>query len=171
MGRACLFPQVLKQPNPRLLPDALRAAAEPQPVRRAAFVPARYLPLLADAGRVWTEADRQTFRFRHAAPGGLPSLAELLLRATVSRDDELVPAFRHALSLALDAGDPSLARVGESFGMGARTLQRRLAAAGVGHRELVQDLRLERAPAGACALPPEFTGSAGAHVLSPAPLR
>ncbi|HTN89622.1 MAG TPA: AraC family transcriptional regulator ligand-binding domain-containing protein [Sorangium sp.] len=190
----------------------------------------RYLPLLADAGRVWTEADRKTFRFRHAAPGGLPSLAELLLgliversrtmfgpafaprliqfahapsatasayeevlgvpvrfggdhdelifereivrapiashdpalrsiliaqaeaalsrldlRGTVSHDEAFVPAFRHALALALDSGDPSLVRVGESFGMSARTLQRRLAAVGVSHRELLQELRLERA--------------------------
>ncbi|MGK4003234.1 AraC family transcriptional regulator ligand-binding domain-containing protein [Sorangium sp. So ce1036] len=190
----------------------------------------RYLPLLADAGRVWTEADRRSFRVRHAAPGGLPSLAELLLglivdrartmfgpafaprlirfahapsaavsayeevlgapvrfgggldelifdrdivrakveshdpalrsilvaqaeaalsrldvRGTVAHDDELVAAFRHALALALDAGDPSLARIGESFGMSARTLQRRLSAARVSHRELLQELRLERA--------------------------
>ncbi|WP_437996124.1 AraC family transcriptional regulator ligand-binding domain-containing protein [Sorangium sp. So ce185] len=192
----------------------------------------RYLPLLADAGRVWTEVDRRTFRFRHAAPGGLPSLAELLLgliverartmfgpafaprlirfahapsstasayeevlgapvqfgggfdelvfdrdivrapvashdpalrgilvaqaeealsrvhldlRAASALDREFVPAFRHALALALDAGDPSLVRIGESFGMSARTLQRRLAAVGVSHRELLQELRLSRA--------------------------
>ncbi|WP_437604353.1 AraC family transcriptional regulator ligand-binding domain-containing protein [Sorangium sp. So ce590] len=190
----------------------------------------RYLPLLADAGRVWTESDGQSFRFRHDAPGGVPSLAELLLGLVVARshalfgpahaprrvqfahaplaaasryeevlgvpvqfggrfdeivfdrdiarapiasqdpqlrcilvaqaeealsrldvcgrvahDEEFVPAFRHALALALDAGDASLARIGESFGMSARTLQRRLAAAHVSHRELLQQLRLERA--------------------------
>ncbi|WP_437821962.1 AraC family transcriptional regulator ligand-binding domain-containing protein [Sorangium sp. So ce1078] len=190
----------------------------------------RYLPLLADAGRVWTESDGQSFRFRHEAPGGVPSLVELLLGLVVARSqalfgpahaprrvqfahaplaalstyeevlgvpvqfggrfdeivfdrdiarapiasqdpqlrrilvaqaeqalsrvdlrggaahgDDFVPAFRHALALALDAGDTSLARIGESFGMSARTLQRRLAAAHVSHRELLQELRLERA--------------------------
>ncbi|XXX73414.1 AraC family transcriptional regulator ligand-binding domain-containing protein [Sorangium sp. So ce134] len=193
----------------------------------------RYLPLLADAGRVWTECDRRRLRFRHAAPGGLPSLAELLLGLIVARSralfgpasaprlvqfahapsapvsayeevlgapvrfgggfdelvfdrevvrmplasgdpalrsilvaqaeaalarlgargtaprveqgDDFVAAFRHALSLALDTGDPSLTRVGESFGVSARTLQRRLSAARVSHRDLLQELRLERA--------------------------
>ncbi|AUX35009.1 MULTISPECIES: AraC family transcriptional regulator ligand-binding domain-containing protein [Sorangium] len=202
----------------------------------------RYLPLLADAGRVWTEVDRRSFRFRHAAPGGLPSLAELLLgliaeraramfgpafaprlvrfahapsstasayeevlgapvqfggdfdelvfdrdivrapvsshdpalrgilvaqaeealsrvhldlRAASSLDREFVPAFRHALALALDAGDPSISRIGESFGMSARTLQRRLAAARVSHRELLQELRLERARQALAAAQPK----------------
>ncbi|WP_437670605.1 AraC family transcriptional regulator ligand-binding domain-containing protein [Sorangium sp. So ce131] len=193
----------------------------------------RYLPLLADAGRVWIEGDRQRLRVRHASPGGLPSLSELLfglivarsrelfgpatapqlvqfahrpsapvsvyeevlgapvrfgggfddlvfdrdvvrapiasrdpalrgiliaqadaalarldLRGVIERvepEDDFVASFRHALSQALDAGDPSLARIGESFGMSARTLQRRLSAASVSHRELLQELRLERA--------------------------
>ncbi|WP_437964709.1 AraC family transcriptional regulator ligand-binding domain-containing protein [Sorangium sp. So ce260] len=100
MGRACVFPQVLTQPSPRLLRAAPRAAAEPQPVRRAAFVPARYLPLHPDAGRVWTEADRQTFRLRHAAPGGLPSLAELPLGLVVERSRTMFgPAFAPRLIL------------------------------------------------------------------------
>ncbi|AUX45440.1 uncharacterized protein SOCE26_069310 [Sorangium cellulosum] len=193
----------------------------------------RYLPLLADAGRVWIESDRQRLRVLHASPGGLPSLAELLFGLIVARsrelfgptcaprlvqfahrpsaavsvyeevlgapvrfgggfdelvfdrdivrapiassdpalrgilvaqaeaalarlgvrgavervepEDDFVAVFRHALSQALDAGDPSLARIGESFGMSARTLQRRLSAARVSHRDLLQELRLERA--------------------------
>ncbi|WP_437478040.1 hypothetical protein WME75_29490 [Sorangium sp. So ce1014] len=60
-----------------------------------------------------------------------------------------MPAFRHALALALDAGDPSLVRVGESFASSARTPQRRLAAVGVRHRELLRSS--PGAPAGAAA--------------------
>ncbi|WP_437326780.1 AraC family transcriptional regulator ligand-binding domain-containing protein [Sorangium sp. So ce381] len=200
----------------------------------------RYLPLLADAGRVWTESDGKSFRFRHDAPGGVPSLSELLLglivarsralfgpayaprrihfahaplaaasmyeevlgvpvrfggrfdeivfdraiaeapiasqdprlmsilvvqaeealslldvRERITHDTEFVSAFRHALALALDAGDPGLARIGERFGMSARTLQRRLAAAHVSHRELLQELRLERARRALCAARPK----------------
>ncbi|XYH94185.1 hypothetical protein ACMHYB_41055 [Sorangium sp. So ce1128] len=40
----------------------------------------------------------------------LDYLAQPSTTGTASHDDELVPAFRHALALALDAGDPSLGR-------------------------------------------------------------
>lgn len=60
MGRARLFPQVLTQPNPRLLPAALRAAAEPHAVGRAAHSRSRTKSAGNLVGR--TDLDRRARR-------------------------------------------------------------------------------------------------------------
>ncbi|WP_438014475.1 hypothetical protein WMF18_26710 [Sorangium sp. So ce315] len=60
---------------------------------------------LADAGRVWTEADRQTFRSHHAAPGGLLWLAELLLGLIVERTRTMFgPALQQRLAARSSGG-------------------------------------------------------------------
>ena len=52
---------------------------------------------------------------------------------------------RRAVTALLPVGYPTVARTARALGLSARTLQRRLAEAGVGYRQLVQRCRLDGA--------------------------
>lgn len=76
----------------------------------------------------------------------LRSHAELVLASARPVADPL-DAFRIALAAALDAGDPSLARVAKTLAMSQRTLQRHLAEHDTSWRDELDLLRYERAKA------------------------
>jgi AraC-like DNA-binding protein len=70
--------------------------------------------------------------------------AEELL-ASLPRMDDVATRVRVCIAESLCGGDPSIEMIAERLGMGARTLQRRLAEAGTTHQELLNLMRREMA--------------------------
>lgn len=102
------------------------------------------------------EADAITFHAddaRAPLPRADPMLANLmrshaeLVLASARPVADPLDAFRIALAAALDAGDPSLARVAKTLAMSQRTLQRHLAEHDTSWRDELDLLRYERAKA------------------------
>jgi AraC-like DNA-binding protein len=78
-----------------------------------------------------------------------PALVQPLEDAAVSvlrrADEDVVARTRAEVPRVLETGDPGLAGVARRLGMGARTLQRRLAQRGTSYADLVEDVRRELA--------------------------
>lgn len=100
------------------------------------------------------DADSITFRADDAnapLPRADPMLADLmrshadLVLASARTVADPLDAFRIALASALDAADPTLARVAKALAMSERSLQRHLADHGTTWREELDRLRYERA--------------------------
>ncbi|MEV0682908.1 AraC family transcriptional regulator ligand-binding domain-containing protein [Nocardia sp. NPDC050378] len=100
------------------------------------------------------DADSITFRADDAnapLPRADPMLADLmrshadLVLASARTVADPLDAFRIALASALDAADPTLARVAKALAMSERSLQRHLADQGTTWREELDRLRYERA--------------------------
>jgi AraC-like DNA-binding protein len=111
-------------------------------------------------GEIETLANGRIVFEQHATSISLPSrlLAQPLSRGRVPRgmldarawrssspSDHLPGCVRQVIGTLLPAGYPDLRLVGEAVGMSHRTLQRRLAEAGVSYARLVTEARLEAA--------------------------
>lgn len=101
------------------------------------------VPALVIARATWEAAPR-------AADAGLFATLEEHARELLGRtapEDPLAPAVRAAIAAELPGKEPSLARVARRLGTSARTLQRRLGAAGTSFAAVVDAVRRERAEA------------------------
>jgi len=107
------------------------------------------LPVLANA-RIEFDRPRTTIAFRpetFAAPlaGGSPAVAATSRAARASVPAGLVASIEAFVGSLLAIEPPRIEHVAEAAGLNARTLQRRLAEAGVTFAALVARTRLERA--------------------------
>ena len=123
--------------------------AFPAPADRTPFEPVL-------GGQIAFGCERNAIRFPLEAlafklPGADPNLFQLLddhasrLLAERPSTDDLLAQVRHAIHNGLADGEVKLADVARRIGLGERTLRRRLSAQGTSHRELLEQVRIDRA--------------------------
>jgi AraC-like DNA-binding protein len=82
---------------------------------------------------------------RTANPALVQPLEEAAASVLRRADEDVVARTRAELPRVLETGDPGLAAVARRLGIGARTLQRRLAQRGSSYADLVEEVRRELA--------------------------